>query len=1075
MSALADLKPAVIYCRVSDGKGGRRGDGLRSQETSCRQFAKFAGYSVDAVFTDDITGSVTDRKGMMALVKFLKAHRDMGYTVLIDAIDRFARDVRGHWDLRDLLREAGGKLASPKMEFKDDADSMMVENIHATFAQHFRQKNAEQTLGRMKARLLNGYFVFQAPVGYKYHTVTGQGRVLKPDEPAASVVREALEGYASGRFENQADVMRFLQGNPLFPKDATGMVRHNRVGQLLRNPTYAGYVEAPNWNITLRKGQHEPLISFETFQRIQDRINGATYAPRRRNLNSEFPLRGFIYCQCGTPLTACWSKSRTGARHAYYLCPNKKGGCPDYGKSIKRDVLEGEFETLLQSLTPSETLFRVATRMFKDLWDRRLSQVQDQGKALRAKLAKVEQDTAKLLERILDASLPSVITAYENRIETLEKEKLLIAEKITESGKPKLSYDQTLRTALAFLSNPRNLWDSGQLEMRRTVLKLAFGSKLEYRRNEGLRTPNLALPFKVLGQISGGEKEMARPKRFELLTPRFVVWCSIQLSYGRAGRRCGRLCGPVRLTLPIKAGQPIHGRPDHCKRVRAIFVEASCRFGAMRQGDVEPRAALRVHQSQNTPMRLDDFPRDGEAKAGATGSDRPFEGHEEVIARPLRQAGAIVRDRNHRLVRTTAGAHDDARLTSLRPTRFQCLACVLDQVDQHPAHLACIDLHHQRVIDFIAEVDQRIAGGFRLEGRILHQPPEGNAGKARRGRGFTAIVEHRLGKADRAIQGVHQARRQPLHLGVIKRCHLIRKQLCRCQRIAQIMIDLGHRQAEIGQVPALAQHGKEITLHFGQLALQNADLVAPPRRIQDKRRILRSLAESQHIAGHAQHRIDEQPADQHIKNKSRDRGNAERDQRDGARIVEHVAPQRRLGHQQFDQTFFHVAGPDDAKGSPGTGEQCVECSQNLAGQVAQPKIGRHHHIGHDRIGQFDHLALAFAPIDNGMGAGRIEQPVRQFLRQGHDVRNGIENPGGHHADSQPVLQPGRAEAGERGQVDHDLDEQDDADDRRDQLARKAGEPAGHDAGQVFHRPDPMSFAPRRQDISCLCVKGAASA
>ena len=29
---------------------------------------------------------------------------------------------------------------------------------------------------------------------------------------------------------------------------------------------------------------------------------------------------------------------------------------------------------------------------------------------------------------------------------------------------------------------------------------------------------------------------MARPKRFELLTPRFVVWCSIQLSYGRVLR-----------------------------------------------------------------------------------------------------------------------------------------------------------------------------------------------------------------------------------------------------------------------------------------------------------------------------------------------------------------------------------------------------------------------------------------------------------------------------------------------------------------------------------------------------------
>ena len=33
---------------------------------------------------------------------------------------------------------------------------------------------------------------------------------------------------------------------------------------------------------------------------------------------------------------------------------------------------------------------------------------------------------------------------------------------------------------------------------------------------------------------------MVHPKRFELLTPRFVVWCSIQLSYGRACREGGR-------------------------------------------------------------------------------------------------------------------------------------------------------------------------------------------------------------------------------------------------------------------------------------------------------------------------------------------------------------------------------------------------------------------------------------------------------------------------------------------------------------------------------------------------------
>jgi hypothetical protein len=38
--------------------------------------------------------------------------------------------------------------------------------------------------------------------------------------------------------------------------------------------------------------------------------------------------------------------------------------------------------------------------------------------------------------------------------------------------------------------------------------------------------------------------KMARPKRFELLTPRFVVWCSIQLSYGRVFRWHFRAQGP---------------------------------------------------------------------------------------------------------------------------------------------------------------------------------------------------------------------------------------------------------------------------------------------------------------------------------------------------------------------------------------------------------------------------------------------------------------------------------------------------------------------------------------------------
>ena len=39
-------RPAVIYCRVSDIKQTIRGDGLNSQETRCREYAKGRGYTV---------------------------------------------------------------------------------------------------------------------------------------------------------------------------------------------------------------------------------------------------------------------------------------------------------------------------------------------------------------------------------------------------------------------------------------------------------------------------------------------------------------------------------------------------------------------------------------------------------------------------------------------------------------------------------------------------------------------------------------------------------------------------------------------------------------------------------------------------------------------------------------------------------------------------------------------------------------------------------------------------------------------------------------------------------------------
>ena len=499
-------KKAVIYCRVSSIKQTTEGDGLSSQETRCREYIKHKGYTVDAVFKDDLTGDVINRPGMQEMLKYVKRHRHDPRIIIIDDITRLARNIDTHLRLRRAIAEAGATLESPSIEFGEDSDSILVENLLASVSQHQRQKNSEQTRNRMWARMLNGYWVFRPPIGYRYERVSGQGKILVRDEPFASIIQEALEGFASGRFQIQAEVKRFLERFPEYPRDLNGEVRIQRVTEILSRVVYAGYVEFREWKVNLRPAQHEGLISFETFQKIQGRLQEKARAPVRKDLNEDFPLRGFITCcDCNYPLTSCWSKGRH-KRYPYYLCHNR--GCDSYGKSIPRDRLENEFEALLRKLKPTEGLFKLAKAMFTDLWNHRLNNTAALAQSAKKELAKIERQTQQLLDRIVEATSPAVISAYEQRITDLEKSRIEIQEKLAKNAKPRHAFEEMFEPALVFLANPCKLWAFGEFELKRTVLKLAFSDRLAYCRNHGLRTADLAFPFKVLEGFSNPKNRM---------------------------------------------------------------------------------------------------------------------------------------------------------------------------------------------------------------------------------------------------------------------------------------------------------------------------------------------------------------------------------------------------------------------------------------------------------------------------------------------------------------------------------------------------------------------------------------
>ncbi|MEM9231701.1 MAG: recombinase family protein [Pseudomonadota bacterium] len=501
---MTDTKPikALIYCRVSTKNQETDGHGLESQETRCRQYAAAKGYEVQAVFPDTMTGGgdFMKRPGIVALLSFIDAQPGERFVVVFDDLKRASRDTRAFLDLRDAFRLRGVRLECLNFKLGETPEDEFFETIVAAQGQLERKQNSRQVAQKMEARMQSGYWVHRAPVGYRCEKVKGRGRILFADEPFDAIIREAFESYAIGHFQSQSEVKRYLESFPSFPDLKNGKLRRQRVTDILTQPLYAGYICSETYGIHWLKGEHEPLISLATFDKVQERRKSGAMAPKRANIGQDFALRGVVCCaDCSVPLRSSWTRGN-GGHYAYYLCQTKD--CVSYGKSSPRDKIEDDVGVVIKQLQPSKDLITLASAMFHYAWEARRAQAAEILRTGKREVKEIEKQVDGLLKLILAATNTTVISRYEEKIDELERAKRLLTEKLESQAEPKGSFEGKLEPALTFLANPWKLWETGQTAVRRALLKLALEDRIHYCRNEGARTPKIALPFKALGGLT---------------------------------------------------------------------------------------------------------------------------------------------------------------------------------------------------------------------------------------------------------------------------------------------------------------------------------------------------------------------------------------------------------------------------------------------------------------------------------------------------------------------------------------------------------------------------------------------
>jgi|SRR3989344_5449730 len=493
---------AIIYTRVSSDRQVKEGNGLDSQELRCRRFAEDNGYQVIGVFKEEgESGGLFERTAMRRVLQCLEDN-DSGnendkIVVIFDDLKRFARDTEVHFGLKKEIYGRNGRVECPNFRFEDSPEGKFVETVMAATAELERNQNKRQVIQKMKARLERGFWTFMPPVGLKNFQDPIVGRVLGSDEPIASILKEAIEGFAQGVFVTPYEVKEFI----LAEYKKHGINRKLSVSgtmQILRNELYCGYIQYLPWGIEFKKGKHKGFITLETYLTVKDRLAKRSKGLVRKDYSLDFPLRGYTICSsCGKRLRASFNKGR-GGYYGHYWCQTT--GCLYRYKNTRKEKMEIMFEDLLMTIKPSEELIDITKQILIERWWKRLEQQKEKESSLRIELREIEYKKENFLNRIGKTIDESLISEYEGEVRKLSVREKEINSQLG-SRIDKEVFGTAVENVFGILKKPQEMWRSEDYRDKTSILLMYFGENLKYDFVEGFGTASLAYPINKIGDF----------------------------------------------------------------------------------------------------------------------------------------------------------------------------------------------------------------------------------------------------------------------------------------------------------------------------------------------------------------------------------------------------------------------------------------------------------------------------------------------------------------------------------------------------------------------------------------------
>ncbi|MEG9318305.1 recombinase family protein [Fusobacterium varium] len=443
---MKETKKAIAYFRVSTDM--QRDDlSLETQEKGGEIFARDNGIEIVKKFTDVMSGGNRNRKGFLEAQKYLEDHKnEIDYFIAYD-VSRIARDAFAFLSLFNKLNILGVKLKlinNPNLD-SDSPMGKLILTILAAIFEFFRFDNADRVRDNMIIRVKEGKRMNNAPFAYR---MVNKKMVVVPEE--AELIKFIYAEY--------------LKGHGIVALERMTGKDRSSIKQWLNNKVYAGYnvfgtrkmnkttfkpMKNPDTNkIVEAKGDWEPIIDIETWEKVAARMNNNREFRIRNVEKTSYLLSGLLFHSCGSKFRG--NAGRKGTN--YYRCI----GC---NKSIKTDTID---EKVLNELFNNEFL--------KEL-NKSTGKVENKKEKALIKLRNYKASLKNKEKKLIDLYTEDLISKDEyinrkneikNSIINTEAE-LILLENEKEEKKQNIDFAKMFITALSNLKNAESKQEANKI------------------------------------------------------------------------------------------------------------------------------------------------------------------------------------------------------------------------------------------------------------------------------------------------------------------------------------------------------------------------------------------------------------------------------------------------------------------------------------------------------------------------------------------------------------------------------------------------------------------------------------